>query len=273
MLRVRALRPHPEGPTLEFDLSPGESLCVLGTAASGKTALLRALAGWERPASGSFELEAPVEISGTHDFPRRARPQSLVPKVRGEGYASLATEVLSALGLWGCRRSPVEALSASQRAACELVAPLSVGPALLLIEEALDALDPAVFETAWDLLRRRLRAGASAIVVTHRPETVVRYDRALVLKGGEVRFCGHVEALRREASPQRIEVLTQYAPGVRALAPPLEVEIEEVEGGLAMRAAAGQELAARLLREGYGDVRCVVHARPSLEQTIREMLL
>jgi hypothetical protein len=83
-----------------------------------------------------------------------------------------------------------------------------------------------------------------------------------VLRAKELRFAGTPDELLRTMASHRLTVSTEHALGVRAIAEPFEVSIQQTPEGLEFRASEGQELAAKLLLEGYGDVRFVI-ARPA----------
>ncbi len=59
---------------VDLELAVGELLVVLGPSGSGKTTTLRLLAGFERPDSGTIELDGrQVAGSGRHEPPERRR--------------------------------------------------------------------------------------------------------------------------------------------------------------------------------------------------------
>ncbi|MEQ1934632.1 MAG: hypothetical protein ABL962_12280, partial [Fimbriimonadaceae bacterium] len=67
-------------------------------------------------------------------------------------------------------------------------------------------------------------------------------------------------------------VETQNQSGVRALIAPFEISISETENGVILKAAEGQQLAARLLSEGYGDIKMVILKEPTVESALDELL-
>jgi iron(III) transport system ATP-binding protein len=59
---------------VDLELAVGELLVVLGPSGSGKTTTLRLLAGFERPESGTIELDGRlVAAPGRHEPPERRR--------------------------------------------------------------------------------------------------------------------------------------------------------------------------------------------------------
>ncbi len=107
---------------------------------------------------------------------------------------------------------------------------------------------------------------------THRHDLGERAEFVLILKGGQVSFSGTPESLRRTGIETELEVATDNRPGARAIAEPFEVDIEETPEGLRMSAREGQALAAKLLLEGYGDVRYVIQRNPTFVEALAKFL-
>lgn len=262
-LDIVGLRISREGPSLSLRLSPGHTLGVFGPAGSGKSAFVDAVVGAERPATGSSESHLPVRRPEEPSPLRRTTPQSLAKALSGRQGATFAAEALGALGLWDDRQKPLTALSPGQRAACRLLPVLTCGPALLAVDGELDLLDPWTWPRVWDLIRERLQSGSMLVVATHRTELVPQLDTFVVLRQSKIVFAGDYEGLRRAAGPTEVIVETDDMPGVRAIAAPFEVKVEQTGSALRLTAPEGQRLAARLLVEGYGDIRAVILREPT----------
>jgi len=266
ILGLEHLSLSPSGPTLTMTLAPGQSLGVVGPAAAGKSRLLRILAGEERPAQGAAHAHGRVAVASADGLSRRAKVQSLARR-SGTG-AQDATDLLSALGLWDARGLSIGELTPTQLAACELIEPLVSGAALLIIDGQLDLLDPWALRGAIGVLRDRLGAGAAVVVATHRPDVIESLDAVVVLRDQQVRFAGTVADLKRQGPPHELRIATDDQAAVRALVAPFTVSVRATDDGLRMEAREGQELAARLLLEGYGDVNFVIVRPPTLEEAI-----
>ncbi len=264
LLTLDGLALRSDGPTLTLSVRAGEAVAILGPSRAGKTALLRACAGRERPARGRVTAVGEWSVAG-EAIARRARVSTVAKATRHPK----ANDLLVALGLAPVLDAAVADLGPAGRAAAALLPTLLSGAPLLAIDGELDRLDPWAHGAAWEALRVARGRGAAALVVTDRPETAAQCDAAVVLRDRTVRFAGSLDALRRLGPPHELTITTERGIGVRALVSPFEVSIEATPEGLRMEAREGQELAARLLTEGYGDVRYLVSRAPTVEEGLQ----
>ena len=262
LLTLDGLALTPDGPTLSLGVRAGEAVAIMGPAKAGKSALLRVCAGREKPSRGRAAAAGDFAVAGD-GLGRRARVSSVA-----KGHPR-ATDTLVALGLASVLDAPVADLVPGHRAAVELLLPLLSGAPLLAIDGQFDRLDPWAYAAAWSALGLARSRGAAALVATDRPEIAAACDAVVVLRDRSVRFAGTPEALRRLGPPHELTVTTERQIGVRALVSPFEVTIEEAPEGLRMEAREGQELAARLLREGYGDVKFIVSRAPTMDEGLQ----
>jgi len=253
------------GATFSLSVEVGHSLCVVGLAASGRSQLLRMIAGIEPPARGS--IERPKLVAIPEPCNRRLRPQDLSHK-KGANKALLATEVLSHLGLWDVRQKVVSELAPPQVTACDLVEVFMSGAELIVLDGQLDLLDPWVRVEALRLLRERCARGAIGVVATNNLDMATQFDYLVVLKAGLPLYVGSVAELLRGRSQRSLVVESERSIGVRALVDPLLVDVAKTEGGYKLTPGPGQEHSARLLRDGYGDVRFIVSDEKSVTEVI-----
>lgn len=272
ILGLEHLALRPDGPTLTLSVSAGQSLSIVGPAGSGKSLLIRTLAGRERAAQGAVHLRGRAVVVGEAAFARRVKVQALARRPGIADEARSATDVLMATRLWDVRQSPVADLSPSQVAACELVEPLVGDHHIVFVDGQLDRLDPWALRSVLDLIRRQMSAGRTFIVATHRSDVVRELQALIVLNDRQVRFAGSVEDLLRAGPPHSIDVATENSEGVRALVAPFQVSVRSIEGGIRLEAPEGQEVAARLLLDGYGDVRYIVTRPPTVDEALRALL-
>lgn len=271
-VRLDAFSQLAQGPTLSLALSPGQSLVVVGPAQSGKTRFLRCLLGQERPGQGRAALSGNVAIPSDSGFNRRLTPQALAKRNAPSGQAQAITDALSSTGLWEQRALPVTDLSPSQLAACELVPVFASRPDVIVLDGHLERLDAWTRELVLDGLRRELQRGAALVTATNDLDLIREFDIALVMVANRVAFAGPLDALLREADESELTVETTNQEGVRALVAPFEISIQSTPEGLRMQATEGQAIAAKLLMEGYGDVRLVTLRSPSLPDAVRAIV-
>src|SRR5205085_12462151 len=101
-----------------------------------------------------------------------------------------------------------------------------------------------------ELLRTRLAAGCAAAFVTNRPDIVEQCDLVVAMSSGEVRHAGRVQDLTKKVEHE-LEIVSERQPGVRALVAPFAIDVQQRNGSLVLHAEDGQQLAAKLLVEGY----------------------
>ncbi len=248
-------------------------MCVVGPAASGKSRLIRTLLGQERSGQGRSSLMGKAAVAGRDDFSRRATPQTLARKNAPGRKAQNTTDALLATALWDRRASALSELSGSQLAACELLPCLAGDEPVIVIDGQLDRLDPWTLELVREGLRRRLEEGAALIAATNRPDLAHDFDTLVVMVNNRIAFAGTVDELLRNAGESEIIVETTAQAGVRALVEPFEISVKSTPQGLLMHAREGQKIAAKLLMEGYGDVKSVVLTMPTIEQAIRRLVV
>ncbi|HEU4538728.1 MAG TPA: ATP-binding cassette domain-containing protein, partial [Polyangiaceae bacterium] len=184
-----------------FDAGPGLTF-VAGPSASGKTTLLRALAGLERPLEGRVTLDGePLDAPGRHTpaerrplgyapqesllWPHRRVREHLEPFAPPERCRALA----DALGLAPLWQRPASALSGGERQRVALGRALARSPRLLLLDEPLSALDREGRRALGAIIRRETAAlGAVTLWVTHDSDREVGGAEGLVLvEGGRAR--------------------------------------------------------------------------------------
>jgi heme exporter protein A len=167
---------------LSFALNPGELLLLEGKNGSGKTSLLRAIAGLLELESGTIHWnDAPISRE------RQEFQNSLVwmshrvgfkgdltlvenleyeSKLRPQSTADL-DDTLKQLNLGKLRRLPMRSLSAGQQRRVALARMLMSSAILWMMDEPVSNLDSEGRELAVHLLGKHLGAGGMAIVAAH----------------------------------------------------------------------------------------------------------
>jgi ABC-type multidrug transport system ATPase subunit len=266
-LRDIALLEH--GSTISLTVGSGQSLCVVGPAASGKSKLLR-IVGGKVPADRG-DVQRPARVVVPVGCNRKLRPQDLSHK-RGSNQAVHATEVLSQLRLWDHRQQVISDLAEPQIAACDLVEAFMGSGGLVVLDGSLDRLDPWTTAGAMRLIWDRCSHGAVVVASTNNLDLVSQFDHVIVLKDHQPVYAGSVSELGSKRGQRTLTVESNRNAGVRALVDPLLVGVSRTESGYKLEPGPGQDHAAKLLREGYGDVKFIVADQKAIAEIILGMI-
>ena len=170
---------------LSLDVSPGETVALLGRNGAGKSTLLRAGAGVISPDRGSVRANGEVAL-----LLQTPADYLLHERVVDELPAGAAAAALHELGLDGFEERDPRDLSggARQRLALGIVlAGRGIGggdpPAVVALDEPTRGMDQARKRDLADRLRRLAAAGAAIVVATHDIEFAARVSRRCVLLG------------------------------------------------------------------------------------------
>ena len=261
-----------KGSTLTLAVPAGSSVAIIGPTCAGKSRLLNVVIGNEKPTRGEVFRPAEVSVIDGEGITRRDKPGALAKDSLSEKDSTRVAEVLSALGLWEVRNRTMANLGAEQQVAARFIEALVASPSLILTDGEMDLLDPWTRDRLWQILQTRLAEGATLVFTTNIAALAEKADLVIVLKDQQVLFSDTPSALTRSFSPSTVTVATHDHPGTLALASPFEVEVTQVDGGTRFEASEGQQLAAKLLLEGYGDVRYIILKAPTFDEALRRLV-
>jgi putative spermidine/putrescine transport system ATP-binding protein len=200
---------------ITFTVQTGECVAVVGASGAGKSTLLRAIAGLSPAGSGSIEIagrdvtklpperrgavylhQSPVlfphlDVTGNVAFPLRVR------NVPGDIIATRVAGALDRMRLERLGQRRVSTLSGGQRHRVALARALVADPPVLLLDEPLSALDPALRGDVRAAIADVRDTGACGLLlVTHDLD-----DAALLAS----RVCVlHAGAIAQDATPAEL---------------------------------------------------------------------
>ncbi len=205
--RVRGLTREFDGrrvlDRLDLDIAPGEFVAMLGVSGTGKSTLLRAIAGLDHEVTGTIEVPGPVAVAFQEPrlLPWRRVLANVALGLRVPDPEAVALRVLAEVGLTDRARAWPLTLSGGEAQRAALARALVREPSLLLLDEPFSALDAltriAMHRLVLRLWERHRPEKPAVLLVTHDvDEALVLADRVLVLAGGRLAFSGPVDVPR-----------------------------------------------------------------------------
>jgi sulfonate transport system ATP-binding protein len=177
---------------VDLEIAAGEFVALLGRSGSGKSTMLRALAGLDYDVAGDGDLEIPERVSVVFQDSRLLPWRRVLANViLGLGVADARTRGVRALaevGLEGRERAWPNELSGGEQQRVALARSLVGEPQLLLADEPFGALDALTRIRMHGLLRDLCKRHRPAVLlVTHDVDEAVQLaDRIVVLDGGRI---------------------------------------------------------------------------------------
>ena len=210
MLRVEDVYKDYDGKPLlkgiTFEVQEGELVCLLGSSGSGKSTMLRIIAGLEEPKSGKVIWNGEdFTQKPTHErgfglmfqdyalFPHRSVAQNIAFGLKMAGHskneiASLVQNALVNIRMQEFADRPVTELSGGEQQRVALARALAPDPRLLMLDEPLGALDHNLRTDLLKDLRKSLHDSHKPVIyVTHdQEEAFALADRLLLLHAGKL---------------------------------------------------------------------------------------
>ena len=189
---------------VSFEVPEGNFFSILGPSGCGKTTLLRMIAGFTEPSSGTIEIRGenmagrspnkrPVNLIFQHLalFPMMTVGQNIAFGLqrRGEKKASTMAKVraiLDRVGLPDFGDKHIDQLSGGQQQRVAIARCLVMDPTVLLLDEPLGALDLKLREQMKvELKKLQAQVGTTFVYITHdQSEALVMSDHVAVMNAG-----------------------------------------------------------------------------------------
>ena len=198
---------------VDIEIEQGNFVALSGESGSGKTTLLRILAGLEDVKSGTIKVdnESWLEKNGQNNFSLSAQKREIgfvfqeyalftnmtilnnLLYVRKD--LNLALKLLEMVDLKELKDRYPSSLSGGQKQRVSLARALMRKPKILLLDEPLSALDPAMrTKLQQEILSLHKEFKTTTIMVSHDPSEIYRLsNRVIVLQNGKVVNDGNVK--------------------------------------------------------------------------------
>ena len=186
-------------------VNPSEVLAILGPSGCGKTSLLRLIAGFESPESGTIRIGSETVVSREVNVPPEKRRvgmlfqhSALFPHLRvaeniafgvhGQGAADTVADATRLANLGGLERRYPHELSGGQQQRVALARAIAARPRVMLLDEPFSSLDAQMRQSVRQDVLQILRDEAiTTILVTHdQEEALSSSDRVAVMHQGRI---------------------------------------------------------------------------------------
>ena len=169
--------------SVSFDLHSGQFLALVGSSGSGKSTVMRLIAGLDLPSSGEIRLDG-QRIRGPgadrgmvfqkyslYPWPTAAQNVAFGMRLQGRPKAEVRERTayfLEVVGLVDSARLLPRELSGGMQQRVAIARSLAAEPKVLLLDEPFGALDLQIRESMQEFLHRLwLQTGLTALLITH----------------------------------------------------------------------------------------------------------
>ena len=208
---------------ISFEVKPGEIFAIMGPSGSGKSVLLRQIAGLDQPTSGSihigkFDASDPATREQVHlalVFQAGALFNSLsvydnlalYPRelrlCKEAGIRERVMHALSILSLEAAAQKFPSELSGGMKKRVAIARALVMEPQLFLYDEPTSELDPVMSATISEIIATlRKQTAVTTIVVTHdRSLALGIADRIAIIMDGQIKATGRPDEFSHTTDP------------------------------------------------------------------------
>jgi len=190
---------------IDFHVEEGSFFSILGPSGCGKTTLLRMIAGFLEPSSGSIKIRGDEMIGISPNkrpvnlvfqnlalFPMMDVGENVAFGLKRQDFSKSeinekVTSILEKVQLGGYERKNVSDLSGGQKQRVAIARSLVLEPSILLLDEPLGALDLKLREQMKIQLKKlQNEFGTTFIYITHdQSEALVMSDKVAVMNNGK----------------------------------------------------------------------------------------
>ena len=247
---------------LSFHVPAGSVVGLLGPNGAGKSTAMRVLLGLQRPTTGHARIlgheagqagfrdatrqvgaiiEAPPlykNLSALHNLEIRATAKGLSMN------DAAVREILNRVGLADRMDDPVGAFSLGMRQRVGIALALVGDPAIVVLDEPTNGLDPEGAVEVRDLVRELPERGATTLLCTHRlAEVEATCDYVVLLQQGRLVTQGTLQEVIAAASPGglTIEVAPDELEAARRIVATLDLGDTRIDRGVITTAVTPED--------------------------------
>ncbi len=212
---------------LNLTLKKGEIFSLIGPNGSGKTTIIKSIAGLLRPTEGEIKInglnvvfEPEKAKSAIGYIPDNPEIWSHITgeeflymigsfyKVKKEETANRIPSLLKIFDLAGIEKSYFQDYSRGNKQKFTILAALLHKPDILLIDEPIVGLDPISAHLAQKEFKKFSSRGGAILMATHTLEVAENIsDRIGFLKEGKMKAAGSIQELKRKTGSKRKDAL------------------------------------------------------------------
>ncbi len=197
---------------LDFEVSKGDYLCIVGENGAGKSTLIKALLGLKTPMSGKISFDEGLSSTEIGYLPQQTEVQKDFPaSVKEVVYSGLsgkcgllpfykkeqklfAERQMEKLGISDIRSRCYRELSGGQQQRVLLARALTATEKMILLDEPVAGLDPTVTHEMYELIKKlNSEDGITVIMVSHDIKAAVKYASHILHIGHTPLFFGKTE--------------------------------------------------------------------------------
>jgi ABC-2 type transport system ATP-binding protein len=274
---------------VDFEVAMGEVFGFLGPNGAGKTTTINMLCTLVKPTGGRATVAGHDIVRERDDVRRNIGLVFQDPTL--DGYLTAAQnlklhaelygvqsdlvearmqQVMTMVGLWDRKDSPVATFSGGMRRRLEIARGLMHSPRVLFLDEPTIGLDPQTRRSIWSYIRElKEREEITIFMTTHYMDEAEWCDRIAIMDHGQIVALDAPEALKAGIGTDRVTIHTDDDEAtITALAERFGVEARISEGAVSFGVPEGEEFVPRLFAEwdpAHPPIRSVSVSRPTLD--------
>ncbi len=271
---------------VEFEVAAGEVFGFLGPNGAGKTTTINMLCTLVKPTSGAATVAGYDVVSQRDDVRRHiglvfqdptldsylTAAQNL--KLHAELYGvqrdlvePRMRQVLTMVGLWERKDTPVGTFSGGMRRRLEIARGLMHSPRVLFLDEPTIGLDPQTRRSIWNYIRELKESEEITIfMTTHYMDEAEWCERIAIMDHGEIVALDAPQTLKDSVGADRVMIHTDdNEAAIRELGDRFEIKAQVAEGAVTFGVPAGEQFVPRLFSELDVPIRSISVSRPTLD--------